>query len=57
MLYGSLVEAYIYMKGEADLLQMYDTKFKEALVKLKELGDGKNRQDAYRSGQTRMAVT
>tara|TARA_R110001592_G_scaffold92101_2_gene268881 strand:+ start:1984 stop:2556 length:573 start_codon:yes stop_codon:yes gene_type:complete len=57
MLYGSLVEAYIYMKGEADLLQMYDTKFKEALVKLKELGDGKNRQDAYRSGQARMAVS
>jgi hypothetical protein len=57
MLYGSLIEAYIYMKGEQDLLQLYDTKFKEALVKLKELGDGKNRQDAYRSGQTRMAVS
>jgi hypothetical protein len=57
LLYGCLVEAYTFMKGEQDLIQLYDTKFKEALVKLKELGDGKNRQDAYRSGQTRMAVT
>lgn len=57
LLYACLVEAYTFMKGEPDLLQLYDTKFKEALIKLKELGDGKNRQDAYRSGQTRMAVT
>jgi hypothetical protein len=57
LLYGTLVEAYTFMKGEPDLLQLYDTKFKEALVKTKELGDGKNRQDAYRSGQTRMAIT
>lgn len=56
LLYGSLIEAYTFMKGEQDLIQLYDTKFKEALVKLKELGDGKNRQDMYRSGQTRMAV-
>ena len=57
LLYGCLVEAYTFMKGEPDLLQLYDTKFKEALVKLKELGDGKNRRDAYRSGQTRVAVS
>jgi hypothetical protein len=57
LLYGSLVEAYTFMKGEQDLIQLYDTKFKEALVKLKELGDGKNRQDMYRSGQVRMAVS
>jgi len=57
LLYGTLVEAYIFMKGEPDLIQLYDTRYKEALVKLKELGDGKNRQDAYRSGQTRMAIT
>lgn len=57
LLYGCLVEAYTFMKGDQDLIQLYDTKFKEALVKLKELGDGKNRQDAYRSGQTRMSVT
>mgnify|MGYP003671904315 CR=1 FL=1 len=57
LLYGCLLEAYTFMKGEADLMTLYDTRYKEALIKLKELGDGKNRQDAYRSGQTRMAVT
>ena len=57
LLYGCLLEAYTFMKGEPDLIQMYDTRYKEALIKLKELGDGKNRQDAYRSGQTRMAIT
>ena len=56
-LYGCLLEAYTYMKGEPDLMTLYDTRYKEALIKLKELGDGKNRQDAYRSGQVRMAVT
>jgi len=56
MLYGALVEAYTFMKGEPDLLQLYDAKFKEALESLKKLGDGKLRQDAYRSGQTRVAV-
>jgi len=56
LLYGCLVEAYTYMKGEQDLLAQYDTRFKEALVKLKELGDGKNRMDNYRSGQVRARV-
>jgi len=57
MLYGTLVEAYIFMKGEQDLITVYDTRFKEALVKLKELGDGKNRMDNYRSGQVRVPVS
>lgn len=57
LLYGSLVEAYGYMKGEADLLAMYDAKYKEALALAKRLGDGLERQDAYRSGQYRQAVT
>lgn len=56
LLYGSLVEAYTYMKGEADLLALYGQKYMEALAILKELGDGKQRQDAYRSGQARIAV-
>ena len=56
VLYGTLVEAYTWMKGEPDLLQLYDTKFKEALVKAKELGDGKLRRDSYRSGQVRVPV-
>ena len=56
LLYGSLVEAYTYMKGEADLLALYGQKYMEALAILKELGDGKQRQDAYRSGQARIQV-
>jgi len=57
LLYGSLVEAYTFQKGEADLLALYDGKYKEALVLAKRLGDGMERQDAYRSGQYRQAVT
>jgi hypothetical protein len=57
LLYGSLVEAYTYMKGEADMLQLYNTKYQEALALAKRLGDGMERQDAYRSGQFRQAVT
>jgi hypothetical protein len=57
LLYGSLVEAYTYMKGEADMIGLYDTKYKEALALAKRLGDGMERQDAYRSGQFRQAVT
>ena len=57
LLYGSLVEAYTFMKGEADLIALYDGKYKEALVLAKRLGDGMERQDAYRSGQYRQAVT
>jgi hypothetical protein len=57
LLYGSLVEAYTYMKGEADMMALYDGKYKEALGLAKRLGDGMERQDAYRSGQYRQAVT
>ena len=57
LLYGSLVEAYTYMKGEQDLIALYDGKYKEALALAKRLGDGLERQDAYRSGQYRQAVT
>jgi len=57
LLYGSLVEAYTFMKGEADLVALYDGKYKEALALAKRLGDGMERQDAYRSGQYRQAVT
>ena len=57
LLYGSLVEAYTYMKGETDMLALYDGKYKEALAQAKRLGDGMERQDAYRSGQYRQAVT
>lgn len=57
LLYGSLVEAYTFMKGEQDIITLYDTKYKEALALAKRLGDGMERQDAYRSGQYRQAVT
>lgn len=57
LLYGSLVEAYTFMKGEADMTQLYDAKYKEAVALAKRLGDGLERQDAYRSGQVRVAVT
>jgi hypothetical protein len=53
LLYGALVEAYTYMKGETDLMALYDGKFKEALGLAKRLGDGLERSDAYRSGQFR----
>jgi hypothetical protein len=57
LLYGSLVEAYTYMKGEVDMVTLYNTKYNEALALAKRLGDGMERQDAYRSGQYRQAVT
>lgn len=57
LLYGSLVEAYLYMKGEADVMTFYDAKYKEALALAKRLGDGLERGDAYRDGQTKIKVT
>jgi hypothetical protein len=56
LLYGSLVEAITFMKGEADMVQLYNTKYTEALAMAKRLGDGMERQDAYRSGQFRQPV-
>jgi hypothetical protein len=56
LLYGAIREAYLYMKGEADLQQAYEGKYQEALGRLKMLGDGKNRMDSYRSGQVRVPV-
>jgi hypothetical protein len=57
LLYGSLREAYTYLKGEADMMTYYENKYQEALGQLKRLGDGLDRQDAYRSGQVRIPVT
>ena len=57
LLYGSLVEAYTFMKGEQDMIANYNQKYMEALALAKRLGDGMERQDAYRSGQYRQAVT
>jgi hypothetical protein len=56
LLYGSLVEAYIFMKGEQDMMTYYETKFKEALAQLNRLGTGLERGDAYRDGQAKIKV-
>jgi len=50
LLYGSLYEAYIYMKGEQDMLQMYDKQFTEAVTRIKDLAEARENSDAYRRG-------
>jgi hypothetical protein len=57
LLYGTLREAYIYMKGEQDMMQYYEQKYQESLGLLKLLGEGKDRRDAYRNGLNRIPVT
>jgi hypothetical protein len=56
LLYGCLREAYLYQKGESDVVTYYENKYLESLNLLKQLGDGKDRRDAYRSGQVRVPV-
>lgn len=56
LLYGALLEAYTYLKGEPDVLANYQARYDEAMILLKQLGDGKDRRDAYRSGQVRVPV-
>lgn len=57
LLYGALVHANIYMKGDDDMTQAYQREFMESLGRLKRLGDGLERQDVYRSGQIKLPVT
>lgn len=56
LLYGSLVEAITFMKGEADMVQLYNAKYTEAMQQLNRLGTGLERGDAYRDGQAKMKV-
>jgi hypothetical protein len=56
LLYGTLVEAYTFMKGEPDMVGLYDGKYKEAMALAKRLGDGMERGDAYRYGQAAYPV-
>lgn len=56
LLNGTLMEAIRYMKGEQDLVNMYQSQFTQSLALLKNLGDGKQRMDAYRDGQVRLPV-
>ena len=57
LLNGALVEAIRFMKGEPDLVALYERLFLQAIGLLKNLGDGKLREDAFRSGQLRVPVT
>lgn len=54
LLYGCLVEAYTFMKGEADMLQLYESRFAESISRLKNYGEGLENTDAYRTGLVRM---
>ena len=56
LLYGALLEAAAFMKSDPDTIAFYKQRYDEAMAELKQLGDGKNRQDAYRSGQVRYPV-
>ena len=56
LLYGSLVEAYVFMKGETDIMAAYQKKFDDALAQLNRLGTGLERGDAYRDGQAKIKV-
>jgi hypothetical protein len=56
LLYGSLREAVIFQKGEADMVNYYESKYQESLALLRELGDGKDRRSAYRDGQLKLPV-
>lgn len=57
LLNGALLEAIRFMKGEQDVVVMYEKLYLQAIGLLKQLGDGKLRQDAYRSGQVRIPVS
>ena len=57
LLYGTICEAYTYMKGEADMVALVNQRYVQAIALLKNLGDGKQRMDAYRDGQTRIPVS
>jgi len=56
LLYGSLVEAYVFMKGEQDMMTYYEKKYQDALAQLNRLGTGLERGDAYRDGQAKIKV-
>jgi hypothetical protein len=57
LLYGSLFEAYTYMKGEPEILNLYNQRFAEALTRLKNYGEGRENVDAYRDGLIRIKAT
>jgi hypothetical protein len=56
LLYGALIEGYVYAKGEVDMLQVYDRRYKEAIDLVKTISSGRSRSDAYRDGQFKTPV-
>ena len=56
LLYGALIEAATFMKSDPDVLNNYNTRYLETLTLLKQLSEGKNRTDAYRTGQIRVPI-
>ena len=54
LLYGTLLEAYSFMKGEPDLINLYAKRYEEAIAQLYNLGKGLNRSDSYRNGESRV---
>jgi hypothetical protein len=57
LLYGTMCEALTYMKGEQDMVKLYQDRYVQSIALLKNLGDGKQRMDAYRDGQVRVQVS
>ena len=57
LLYGTMCEAITYIKGEPDMVKLYQDRYVQAIALLKNLGDGKQRADAYRDGQVRVQVS
>jgi hypothetical protein len=56
LLYGALIEGYVYAKGEVDMLQVYDRRYKEAIDLVKTISSGRSRSDTYRDGQFKTPV-
>jgi hypothetical protein len=57
LLYGTICEAFVYMRQESDMVKLAQDRYVQAIALLKNLGDGKQRADAYRDGQVRVAVS
>jgi hypothetical protein len=57
LLYGCLVEAYTFLKGDSDLMQVYAMRYEDAVARLEELGEGYSTTDSYRSGEVRKTRT
>jgi hypothetical protein len=57
LLYACLLESYIFLKGSADLLEVYSARYQDSLAKLKALGEGYSTTDSYRSGSVRLPRT